>query len=156
LVGQFPLCPGVALPAASPATFALAFWGEIPLPKPEPRIEPGFAVTGKTAYLETGDTLHRTFTRDTPLGPITLQADGEYVVGWGDGTTSTHAYPGGPWPSGRITHTYIDIGTVDVVVGERWSATWSLAGESGNLSGLRTEGRIDDMPVYEIQAVRNR
>ena len=158
LGANYPVCPGATLPQASPATWALSFWGEILLPKPAPHIAPGFAITGKTAYLETGGTTTGTYTRDTPLGPLTLHTTGRFYVDWGDGSPLAGPFddPGGPWPTGRITHVYTDVGALDVVVSERWTATWQLAGEGGTLSGLRTEGRIDDFPVEEIQAVRNR
>ncbi len=63
---------------------------------------------------------------------------------------------GGPWPDGRITHQYTDVGIYDVVVTERWTATWRLGAASGSLAELRTTGRIDDFPVEQIQAVRYR
>jgi hypothetical protein len=158
LARNYPPCPGAVLPLASPATWALAFWGEILLPHPAPRIQPGFAITGKTAYLETGGSTTGTYTRDTPLGPLTLQTTGRFYVDWGDGTGLAGPYEdaGAPWPTGRLTHVYTDTGAVDVVVTERWTATWQLAGEGGTLSGLRTEGRLDDFPVQQLQAVRTR
>jgi hypothetical protein len=157
LVAQFPMCPGVTRAGPSPATLAAVFWGEVPLPKPAPHIEPGWAMTGRLAYLETQAPLTQTFTRDTPLGPLTITATGEFDVDWGDGTTSgPHAYAGAPWPDGRITHAYVHTGAVNVTLSERWHATWHLGSASGDLTALRTEGRIDGLPVREVQAVRNR
>jgi hypothetical protein len=160
LLGQFPLCPGASrTPAAlpDPAVLAQQFWGEVLLPRPAPKIEPGWALTGKLAYLETQAPLTQTFTRDTPLGPLTITATGEFLVDWGDGTTTgPHAFAGTPWPDGRITHGYIRTGTVTVTLAERWHATWHLGTASGDLTALRTEGRIDGLPVREVQAVRNR
>ncbi len=84
-------------------------------------------------------------------------ATGNYFVDWGDGTTTgPHAQEGDPWPNGRITHEYLRVGAYDVVVTERWTATWHFGSESGTLSELRTTGRIDDFPVEQIQAVRYR
>ena len=157
LVAQYPLCAGVELPQADPAVLAEVFWGEVLLPKPVPHIEPGWAMTGRLAYLETRAPMTQTFTRDTPLGPLTITATGAFLVDWGDGTsTGPHADAGAPWPDGRITHGYTRATTVDVVVAEQWQATWALAGRTGNLTALRTEGRIEDLPVREVQAVRNR
>jgi hypothetical protein len=158
LAANYPLCPDAQVPQVSPATWALQFWGEVLLPKPAPRIAPGFAITGKTAYLETGGTMTGTYTRDTPLGPLTLQTIGRFFIDWGDGSPLAGPFEdvGGPWPTGRLTHVYTDVGAIDVVVTERWTATWRLGGEGGALLGLRTEGRIDDFPVQELQAVRNR
>ncbi len=107
------------------------------------------------AYLETrGSTTHTYTDPNTPFGPLTIVATGKYYVDWGDGTrTGPHPDEGGPWPDGRITHEYIHIGEYDVVVTERWTATWSFGSESGVLDELRTVGRIDDFPVQQIQAV---
>ena len=115
----------------------------------------GRAITGLLAYLETrGTTTHSSTEPDTPFGPLTIVAIGRYYVDWGDGTrTGPHSAEGKPWPEGRITHEYIHIGDYDVVVTERWTATWSFGSESGSLDELRTVGRIDDFPVQQIQAV---
>ena len=157
LVGQYPLCPGVELPVADPAVLAEVFWGEVLLPKPVPRIEPGWAMTGRLAYLETQAPMTQSFTRDTPLGPLTITATGHFLVDWGDGTrTGPHEFAGAPWPDGRITHGYTHARTVNVVVTERWTATWTLGTRTGTLNALSTEGRIQDLPVREVQAVRNR
>jgi len=158
LVGAgYGLCPGVTAPAGNPVAMALQFWGEVPLPVPAPHIEPGRAITGLPAYLETGGTTAKDFGRGTPLGPISIGAKGRFYVDWGDGT---HDGPfdvvGAPWPDGTISHTYTKTGAYDVVVTERWTATWSLAGRGGPLGGLQTVGRISQFPVDEVQAVRNR
>ncbi|MEA2717374.1 MAG: hypothetical protein QOI99_1691 [Actinomycetota bacterium] len=107
------------------------------------------------AYLETRGTTTHTYTEpNTPFGPLTIVAHGTYYVDWGDGTHSgPHSAEGGPWPDGVIKHEYIHIGAYDVVVTERWTATWSFGDESGALDELRTVGRIDDFPVQQIQAV---
>jgi hypothetical protein len=157
LLAQYGLCPGAELPQADPAVLAEVFWGEVLLPKPVPRIEPGWAMTGRLAYLETQAPMTQTFTRDTPLGPLSITATGEFLVDWGDGTrTGPHADAGAPWPDGRITHGYTTVRTVDVVVTEQWRATWTLGARTGTLTALNTQGTIPDLPVREVQAVRNR
>ena len=142
----------------TPASFAARFWQDVPLPEPAPQIQPGRAITGKFAYLETRGTTSHTFGLDnTPFGALQIVATGNYFVDWGDGTTTgPHAQEGAPWPDGRITHEYLRVGSYDVVVTERWTATWNFGAESGTLSELRTTGRIDDFPVEQIQAVRYR
>lgn len=154
----FPPCPEQdAPPQDSAASLAREFWGTVPLPKPGPRIAPGWAVTGRKAYLETGSAPTAQFTRDTPRGQLVIDATGPYYVDWGDGTTGgPYTEAGMPWPNGTITHVYERVGTYNVVVSQRWSAQWRLGGESGRLGGLRTEGRIDNFPAEELQAVRNR
>jgi len=154
MAALYPPCPGEPVPAIDPVVYAMSYWRSIPLPKPGPSIAPGWAITGKYAYLETRGERQHTYTRETPFGPLVLTATGRYLVDWGDGTqTGPYDFEGGPWPEGQITHTYIDVGIYDVVVTEQWSASWRLGGESGTLSGLQTEGRIEDLRVEQVQAV---
>ena len=157
LTRDYEFCPSSPAPAGSSAAEAQSFWGTVPLPKPSPRIAPGWAVTGRKSYLETAGAPTARFTRATPRGDLVIEATGPYYVDWGDGTLGgPFAEPGLPWPAGAITHVYQRVGHYDVVVTQRWTADWHLAGESGRLGGLRTEGRIDDFPAEELQAVRNR
>jgi hypothetical protein len=159
IVKDYPACP--VAPAGEPTapetsrTYAIRYWQDIPLPVPQPYIAPGRAITGLLAYLETRGTTTHIFTEpNTPFGPLTIVATGRYYVDWGDGThTGPHSGEGGPWPDGDITHLYIHIGAYDVVVTERWTATWSFGSESGTLDEVRTVGRIEDFPVQQIQAV---
>jgi hypothetical protein len=157
LTRDYPRCPSSPAPEGSAAAEAQSFWGTVPLPKPDPYIAPGWAITGKKAYLETRDAPTARFTRDTPRGQLVIDAVGPTYVDWGDGTsTGPYAEAGLPWPDGTVTHVYERVGTYDVVVTQRWSAEWHLDGESGHLDGLRTQGRIDDFPAQELEAVRNR
>ena len=140
-----------------PRVLAMEGWEEVVLPKPQPYIAPGWAITGKYAYLETRGQLRHEFTKGTPIGPLQITATGRYYVDWGDGErTGPHSAEGGPWPDGEITHTYIDVGHYDVLVTEEWTAKWSLGPASGSLSGQRTVGRIDDFRVEQLQVVVGR
>ncbi len=163
LAESYPTCPeaprqaGEPAPVETPTMVATRYWERIPLPKPQPRIAPGRAITGKLAYIETRGQVTRTYTNSTPLGRLEIVATGAYYVDWGDGETSgPHPFEGEPWPHGRITHDYLDVGRYDVVVTERWTATWHLDGKSGALRTLQTTGRIDDFPVEQLQAVIGR
>jgi hypothetical protein len=140
-----------------PHTVAISGWEEVQLRKPQPHIAPGWAITGKTAYLETRGQLSHDFTKDTFLGTLRIRSTGGYFVDWGDGTrTGPHHTEGGPWPDGTITHTYIHVGTYDVVVTEEWSSTWSIGEFGGTLGGLRTEGTIPGFRVEQLQVVVGR
>lgn len=160
ILANYPPCPsrppspGEPAPLETRAMTAARIWERIPLPKPRPWIAPGRAITGKLAYLETrGETIH-TYYNDTTFGPLQIVATGTYTVSWGDGTTTgPHPYEGTAWPTGRISHDYVDVGRYDVIVSEKWTATWSLDGESGVLRTLQTNGRIEDFLVEQIQAV---
>jgi len=158
---HFPPCPTAGHPPGppvDPVTLAVQFWRTIPLPVPRPSIPPGYAVTGKPAYLVTGGTVDPApFLRSTPLGRLVIRATGSYEVSWGDGAAPVWNGPyttdGLPWPSGFIVHTYQLAGTVSVTVREDWIATWSLAGATGTLTGLHTEATIEGFGVEQLQAV---
>jgi hypothetical protein len=125
---------------------------------PRPRIPPGYAITGKPAYLMTNGTIDPApFIENTPLGALTVTATGSYEVDWGDGTSPTwngpYDFEGQPWPNGQIVHTYDNVGTYTVVVVENWTATWTLAGARGQLGGLHTTGTIPGYQVQQLQAV---
>jgi hypothetical protein len=141
-----------------PTTIAVKFWQTIPLPRPRPDIPPGYAITGKPAYLVTDGSLHPApYTEPTPLGVLTITAVGSYRVDWGDGTTPTWAGPydveGVAWPNGIIEHTYDIAGTYDVTVEENWTATWRIGALHGVLGDLHTQGTIPGYKVEQLQAV---
>lgn len=152
-----PRAPGQPAPVETRSMLAARYWEQVSLPRPAPFIAPGRAITGKTAYLETNGEIAHTYTNSTVFGPLYIVATGSYTVNWGDGTTTgPHTFEGTPWPAGRITHEYINVGSYAITVTERWTATWSLDGESGVLRTLQTTGRIDNFPVEQIQAVIGR
>jgi hypothetical protein len=153
-----PLEPGTPAMLDTPQAFAARFWETVPLPRPQPYIAPGWAITGKLAYLETRGRTTQTYTNaDTPFGTLEIVATGRYYVDWGDGETSgPHSAEGKPWPEGEITHDYVWARTYDIVVTQRWTATWRFGSNTGVLRELRTTGRIDDFPARQIQAVVGR
>lgn len=158
IFATYPPCASTAslgnVSAVAPEVVAIEFWKDIPLPVPEPRIAPGRAITGLPAYLETDGYTEVDFSQDTPLGPMEIRAVGTYEVDWGDGTTTgPFSFEGDAWPDGDIVHTYGRVGDYDVVVTERWVATWRLGSESGVLTELATSATIADFPVQQIQAV---
>lgn len=149
-----PRAPGDPAVLETPGMMAARYWEQVSLPEPKPTIAPGRAITGKLAFLETHGELAHTYTNATAFGPLTIKAMGTYTVDWGDGTTTgPHALEGAPWPDGAITHEYLRVGTYRVHVTERWTADWSLDGQSGTLRTLQSEGTISNFPVEQIQAV---
>lgn len=165
---QYPPCPGPAPSGAGgppavapPGAVAASFWqdhGVNLLSRPGPHIAPGYALTGNPGYLETGAQLAQSFSDPTPAGTLDISAHGQLYVDWGDGSGWSGPYdtPGAPWPTGTITHVWADVGRYDVVVQERWSATWSLGGASGSLTSLQTQGSIPAFEVRQLESVRNR
>src|SRR5206468_10644338 len=110
--------------------------------------------SGKLAFLQTQGELTHAYTNNTVFGPLDIAAKGSYTIDWGDGTKSgPFSFEGEPWPNGKITHDYLNVGTYNVLVTEKWTATWRLGGESGVLRTLQTTGRINNFPVQQIQAV---
>lgn len=141
-------------PLVTPLSLALSHWARVPLPRPQPHIAPGRAITGKPAYLEARGSSAYTYTSDTVFGKLEIVAKGTHYIDWGDGDSSgPFTTTGAPWPDGAITHDYLEVGLFDVVVTTRWTATWRLGGGSGTLPPTETTGRIEDFPVQQIQAV---
>jgi hypothetical protein len=158
---HFPPCPattGRPPRPIDPTILALSFWQTIPLPIPRPAIPPGYAITGKPAYLVThGTVVPNPYSRPTPFGELTITPSGSYIVDWGDGTTPTWTGPyageGEPWPNGNIAHTFDNAGTVTITVEELWTATWRFGPFTGRLTTLHTTATINDYPIRQAQAV---
>jgi hypothetical protein len=154
-----PPCSDEPEPTATPAQIAEAFLRTVPLPPPEPEIAPdGQAITGLAAVLETNGALtHAIGPEPTALGPISVEASGAYWVDWGDGSPEAgpFAFEGEAYPTGRIWHHYRWTGNYTVTLRQRWSATWSLGGDSGTVEGLLTETTVP-VEVFEVQAVIRR
>lgn len=153
--------PGCAGPQAQPIEVAYSFIREIGPPDPRPHIAPGYAITGKAAFMETRGPLSHTEVRTVePFGQITIQFRAvDFTVEWGDGTgrdKGPFTSPGEPWPEGAAKHTFTTAGRYDVVVIQRWSADWSVAGEAGTLTVTGAPSTIPQFLVREVQAVRNR
>jgi hypothetical protein len=130
------------------------------LPRPQLRIAPGFGLTGMPAYLETGRGLavaSEPLQVELSTGPVNarFRGQGAYTVDWGDGTiTGPHRVVGSPWPDGTITHTYVDEGSYEVRVSDRWSVTFTVEGLPAQTVGLELTGDPLRFEVRERRAVR--
>jgi hypothetical protein len=145
----------------SPAALAQAFVRDIGIPAPEPRIDPGWALTGMPAYLE----IHgqEAFTHEEAIpgfGRLRVAFEPTYFeVDWGDGTTTTveDGRTGAPYngpESQQISHTFADVAPENVVrVEARWHATWELGGFRGVVGGMQTSEEFP-LEVREMQSVR--
>lgn len=152
----FPPCPGVVATTAFQWAFEYwtAFWYEKQLPRPHPRVPPGYAITGLPAYLVCGDAEVVTVVRPTPLGELVVTARATYDVNWGDGSRSTGlGGPCAPWPDGTVDHTYDDTGGYTVVVVEDWHVSWTLGSASGTFQDVTTTGTLRRLEVRQVQAV---
>jgi len=150
--GTDPLAP-LALP--TPDQIARDFWTVRILPAPTLHMSPDYAVTGKTVYLEIDGEQHKRFDIPNPIGPaIAIETTSRYVVDWGDGTVTTTASQGGPWPDGDVTHVYTTSSPARTIrVTQQWSATWRAGDQQGDLDTLRTDGTLT-FRVTQVQAVR--
>lgn len=147
-------------PSARPEEVAFSFLRQVVPPGPEPHIAPGYAITGKLAYLETRGPTSEVRRLETPLGTlvVTLRAT-RFTVDWGDGSGADQGpfpAPGRPWPYGTARHGYTVAGRYDVVVTQLWEAEWGLAGEGGTIPELTSVGTIPGFEARQVQAVRNR
>ena len=162
LASEYGICPNSPRRqdgTLAPSTAAALIWEDsVELPDPELQIKPGHAITGKAAYLEiTSPRTVRTTT--TAFGhEVDLTVASVLDIDWGDGTVERNVTrQGGPWPTGDITHVYTDTNAATPVhVTQRWKASWRV----GNLTGviddqLFTESTLQ-LPVRELQAVRDR
>ena len=162
LLTFYPLCADSPPPPnrPTPAQAADLAWRErVQLPSPRPYIAPGFAITGKRAYLELNaqPTIDATF---TAFGyDVAIQARSSVDIDWGDGITETNVTrQGGPYPNGDITHIYTHAKpTNTITVTQRWTADWRIGATTGTISDavLQTTGQFS-FETRELQAVRKR
>jgi hypothetical protein len=159
LMRTYRLCPGTPAPGPSVTDYVEAFIRTIALPVPRPRIAPGYAITGKRAFLETRSTLAPPpVVQSTPFGPLHVVITGAYFVHWGDEPDPSEfagpfAAEGRAWPDGTIVHTWERAGPVTITVEARWTATWQLGPQQGVLTGLTTRATVTGFPVESLQAV---
>jgi len=128
----------------APSTLAVQFWRSSTLPSPKPSLNPANPITGLDAYLSLQADLRPSFTHPTPLGTLSISAVGTPTIRWGDGgvTRGAPGDSGAPYPQGTLIHQYIDrcVGVLGVSVA--WTASWSLAGDSGSLAGMTTSAEV--------------
>lgn len=148
---QYPSC------ALLPKEQAENAINKVVLPTPVLEIDPGWAITGLPAYLETKGTT--TYEAVIPVGSLNfnVKATGQYFVDWGDGTGQWGPYDfeGLPWPDGQIKHVYQYTGNYTVTVRELWAFNWQSGKNSGVLNDRYSEASIP-LTVRELQAVRIR
>ena len=169
MITRWRRCAGAsAVPGMSAAQIVAArvleAYDETRVPELDPWIEPGIAITGLPAFLETGPDSASAANPTLDLGVARVRLDiaGDFEVDWGDGTSASYGEPGGPWPDGAITHTYGERppgDSVTVAVSQTWRGTWTSSssdpafdGLSGDLPALPIT-RSFDLPIDEVQAI---
>lgn len=162
LAEQYGICPDSprqANGAFTPAAAAAMIWEDsVELPDPILQIKPGHAITGKPAYLEVVSPRTITTTTSAFGHAVELNVTSVLDIDWGDGTVERNVTrKGGAWPSGDITHVYTNTNPQQPVhVTQRWKATWRVGNLTGTIADqLFTESTLQ-LPVRELQAVRER
>lgn len=159
LAAQYPLCSGSPRPSGKPtpgAAAALAWSDTKNLPHPTVWMAPGKAITGLEGCLEIGGP--STMPIDYPdVFGMAIHIDAatsNYLVDWGDGTTTETTDRGGACDKGgKLRHTYQYKGNKTITVTQRWTATWSAGSASGAITDvLETVGTLP-LDVFEIQPV---
>lgn len=162
LADTYPSCAATSTSTTStvkidPSRVVTQFWNQSvanELPTPQFWIPPGFALSGLPSFLTATCTTSKTFYDQTPLGTGIINAYGQLWVKWASNESWSGPYDscGLPWPNGTISHVYTTKGSEMVLVKETWEASWSLAGQSGNLGGLYTEPAALNLPVFSISS----
>ena len=163
-VGRYGVCsnsperPAANRTPSLPAIAAQAWRDQVTLPDPQPRIAPGWAITGKPSYLEdlAPTTQHGTFEAfgyDVEVVATTTAID----VDWGDGSPTERniTKQPRPWPDGEITHVYQHVQPVTVTVIRHWSARWRIGNATGTLTEPLATTATIPLEVRDVIAVRN-
>ena len=162
-----PPCGGVAVDTGAPPRRAAALVADA-LEPATPRVQPdNSAITGLRAFLTTGLDSERSETVTVTLfgrdWDVEVDVVGVHTIDWGDGTVDDGVTgDGGPWHDGPtqpgdITHTYVDVGTPDLVVTTDWTVTATLAGAGTSATQTRTTTSTPQpIEVDEVRAVRDR
>lgn len=155
-------CSGAPAPQPIPgSTIATQWVSQATLPAPTLSVNPGYAVTGLTAYLQIEPNSPYT-TIFSPPGPVPNAihitcTTSSYDVDWGDGGPITHTTStGGPYPNGDVTHVYQTASARDdLTVTSHWGCNWTdNFGAAGTIPDLHSTGRLP-LEVREIQSVND-
>ena len=148
-------CPTTGPPPLTAAQVAQQWSKTAHLPPPGITVAPGYAVTGLTAYLQIAahSPWAAAFADPIRADTISVSCTGTgFDVDWGDGTRTSTTSPGGPYPTGDVTHAYQQASTgAPLGVTEHWSCAWSdRVGDAGTIAGLASVGHLT-LEIREIQ-----
>lgn len=148
-------CPTTGPPPLTAAQVAQQWSKTAHLPPPGITVAPGYAVTGLTAYLQIAahSPWAAAFADPIRADTISVSCTGTgFDVDWGDGTRTSTTSPGGPYPTGDVTHAYQQASTgAPLGVTEHWSCAWSdQVGDAGTIAGLASAGHLP-LEIREIQ-----
>ncbi len=110
-------------------------------------------LTGLPTYFRTGQPAFFVAAPATVAGTlVTLQARPSWTWDFGQGSLLTTRDPGGPYPSGRVRHTYPRRGIYRVRVTCTWHATYATRGLSDlPVDGVVTQSMWIDLRVKEAR-----
>lgn len=121
------------------------------LPRPEPSVPPGYALTGMPAYLVTDHALdYGPAEHPVDLGimelTVRVEGTGTSTVDWGDGSEpQTYDETGLPYPDGGVKYTYADRGEATITVTDSWRLTFDVY-RNGNVI-------ISDIVEFQLNPV---
>lgn len=136
------------------------------LPRPEPELPPGYALTGMPAYLVTHHDL--TYQRPEPLIlefqgtrlAVDVTGQATMYVDWGDGT-GEHAYtrPGRPYPDGEVRRAYAHKGTTQLTIVDEWTLDYTVRADGqtiieDQIPPFRLPPVTHDLDIRELRATR--
>jgi hypothetical protein len=110
-------------------------------------------LTGLPTYFRSGQPAQFQAAPATVAGTlVTLRAQPVWTWDFGQGATLTTSDPGGPYPSGRVRHTYPRRGIFRVRVTCSWHATYSTRGLTDiPVDGVITQSAWIDLRVHEAR-----
>ncbi|MDM7854646.1 hypothetical protein [Cellulomonas alba] len=120
-------CPGDLLPPFTEADFR-----RLPLAAPALTMQParGWVLVNQDTIAFSANATQTL--RTTLLGNrVTVVATPQsYTWDWGDGTRTTSAGPGHPYPHQDVAHTYTALGTRRITLTVTWTGTFQYAGQA--------------------------
>ena len=153
-LATLPPCPPQTPLPTPGSTLATQWSDQAQLPAPSLAVQPGYAVTGLTAYLQITATTTAAYTFGAGSNSISIDCDyTDFHVDWGDGSTTDTRSLGGPYPDGDVNHVYGEVSASDALaVTENWTCRWEdLLGDEGTLDGLYSDSTLP-LQVRELEA----
>lgn len=164
-----PCPPNLPLPAPRPPVVdAMSNWlAQRFLPPVPATMPPGFALVGLPATLTVGTLAAGSLYAwnevvATPFGDVVVELTAVLHVQWGDGSSTVHEQLLGAGTGAgadaavvAVEHTYINAGSVVVVVNRRWSGAWSMV--DGSVQGVFTDElvTVTELPI-EVRSLEAR
>ena len=118
------------------------------VPALRPTAQPAIGLTGLPLYFRSGQPASLTAPPASVGGTVvTLRATPTWSWDFGQGPVLGTANPGGPWPHGRVRHTYPRRGTFRV----RVTCTWRAVYDARGITDLPVDGVITQSAWFDLR-----